>query len=87
MKNSIHVPTYLRVINTVLQKGQRNEEGISDYEGISAWTEYDGYTCTLSNGKVTFTLFFHNKYEFDYKNSDDFDKFQKKILQIDQLTN
>lgn len=58
------------------------EQGKHTLEGITAYTDHDGYTVFLEGHNTKLTLEFHNKYHLDYESVRDYDLFMKKIEQI-----
>ncbi|WP_199610925.1 DUF3081 domain-containing protein [Flocculibacter collagenilyticus] len=83
MQNPIDVQQVLRVFDKVTQRGER-KEGSYYLDGITATQAEDGYTITLSDANVTLSLFFHNKYNFDYADNAAFDRFIKRVKHIDK---
>ena len=49
---------------------------------VAAWTDFDGYTCFLSDQQVTITLYFHNKYQVDAISTQALEQFELKITAI-----
>lgn len=78
MQNSIDVKAVLLIFQHVITNGEQQGEKYH-YEELFAWTDFDGYTCYLSDGKVTVTVFFHNKYDIDFETEADLSKFEKNI--------
>lgn len=71
----------MQALHNIFEHGEKTERGF-ELNGIVAVSDHDGYTCTLCNDKVSFNLFFHNKYSFDYQSDDDLLKFERKIAAI-----
>ena len=82
-KNLISSHQVLRVFNLVTTHGERTDSGYV-YEGLHASTDFEGYTIILSNNKVTYTLFFHNKYRAEYQHSRDWDDFLKQLTEVEK---
>jgi len=52
------------------------------FEGFTAFTDFDGYTVTISQRDVTLTIFFHNKYDVSFKDAEDLDNFLKQLYNL-----
>ncbi|AZG34971.1 MAG: DUF3081 domain-containing protein [Shewanella psychromarinicola] len=89
MKNEIDIHRALKVFNKVTQHGEKRaiEDGHFGHDywlcGISAQTDHDGYTITLSDAQVSLTVFFHNKYQFEYPTSDALDNFLRRFNDVE----
>ncbi len=82
MDNKINVPTALKAFEVIIEQGEVQEDGARLLKGITARAEYDGYTVFLSDGRVTLYIYFHNKYQIDYQQRDDFDKFVANLERL-----
>ena len=78
MEKHFDIGKALRVYDKVVSNGIKKQEKY-EYLGLSAWSAVDGYTVQLSDESVTLSIYFHNKYEFDYKNSKQLEAFIKKL--------
>ena len=88
MKNEIDIHRALRVFNSITLLGEKQTNDISaSYQlcGINAETDFDGYTITLSDAQVCLTIYFHNKYQFDYPNNDALDNFLRRFSDIENV--
>ena len=56
---------YLSIFNKIVSNGDKLD-GKYLYQGITAWYDYDGYTCYLSYKDLTLTLLFHGKYSYEF---------------------
>lgn len=83
MKNEIDQRLMLDVFEKIHQHGKA-EQGQHTLEGITAYTDHDGYTVYLEGHQVKMRLEFHNKYHLDYENQRDFDLFMGKLNQINR---
>lgn len=81
MSNRIDLKACLSVFNHVLSHGDRNDENYV-FQGFTAWSDFDGYTCFLKYREVTLTMMFHGKYEIDYPNREELVAFENKIAQF-----
>jgi len=94
MKNEIDIQRALKVFNKVTQYGEKRvtsheEDSNSIYGdgyhlcGINAQTDHDGYTIVLSDAQVSLTVFFHNKYQFEYPTHDALDNFLRRFTDVE----
>lgn len=81
MKNEIDHRLLLDAYEKIHTHGKA-EQGRHTLEGITAYTDHDGYTVFLEGHNVSLTLEFHNKYRLDYKSDREYQLFMKKIEQI-----
>jgi len=82
MEKHLDISKALRVYNIVTSNGIKKQEKYQ-YQGLSAWGAVDGYTVHLSDETVTLSIYFHNKFEIEHKNSKQLDAFIKKLGIID----
>ncbi|MCL1114564.1 MULTISPECIES: DUF3081 domain-containing protein [Shewanella] len=94
MKNEIDIHRALKVFNKVTQYGEKRMTANTDAKasvfgsdyylcGISAQTDHDGYTIVLSDAQVSLTVFFHNKYQFEYPSNDALDNFLRRFNDVE----
>lgn len=81
MKNEIDHRLVLDAFEKIHQHGKA-EQGKHVLEGITGYTDYDGYTVFLEGHNVKMRLEFHNKYHLDYESERDAELFLKKLKQI-----
>ncbi|WP_299010454.1 DUF3081 family protein [uncultured Shewanella sp.] len=81
MKNEIDVHQALAVVNKITRDGVK-KDGVYHFEGLTVESDSDGYTVVLTDGRTSLTLFFHNKYEFDYPDSTAFENFMRRYWAI-----
>ncbi|GGB52443.1 DUF3081 domain-containing protein [Shewanella inventionis] len=99
MKNEIDIHRALKVFNKVTQYGEKRTAKSDDTQksvfgndyylcGITAQTDHDGYTIVLSDTQVSLTVFFHNKYQFEYPSNEALDNFLRRFSDVEnyQLT-
>ncbi len=72
----MNIKNYLRLFNKVVNNGMRQGDKY-ELEQIMAWHDFDGYTCYLGYKDVTMSIYFHNKYEFDYQDKHSLQAFHK----------
>ncbi|QBY04808.1 DUF3081 domain-containing protein [Thalassotalea sp. HSM 43] len=78
MENLIDNKLALTAFERITRLGEKTDTGYQ-FQGVSAWQDYDGYTCFLGYNDVTMTLMFHGKYDIEYSTSDSLKQFMKKI--------
>lgn len=81
MKNEIDVHQALAVVNKITRDGVK-QEGSYHFEGLTVEPDSDGYTVVLTDGRTSLTLFFHNKYEFDYPDSTALESFMHRYWTV-----
>ncbi|WP_051252578.1 DUF3081 family protein [Ferrimonas kyonanensis] len=84
MRNSLNCRTLLRVHQRVVDRGQWSD-GRYGYLGLWAWSDFDGYTAFLGNDDVTLSVFFHNRYQFDYSDSAALAQFLAAVERVAEL--
>lgn len=63
--DKVNIQNALSVFNIVTTQGERNGEEYH-YNGLIAKTDFDGYTVILKNNYASLTIYFHNKFSFEY---------------------
>lgn len=87
MKNAIDIYQALKVFNKITEFGEKHP-GESGYNstyhlcGLHAETGYDGYTITLSDGRTSLNIYFHNKYQFEYPDNEAFENFMRRFSEV-----
>ena len=81
MKNSIDLKRCLSVYDKITTNGELRD-GKYHYQGMEAWTDFDGYTCYLLYADVTVTLMFHGKYDVQFKDNDSLKRFDNKLHEL-----
>ncbi|GAP73575.1 MULTISPECIES: DUF3081 domain-containing protein [Pseudoalteromonas] len=81
MKNEIDSKTLLRVYEHIQKHGEQTDEG-KFYEGLTAFSDVDGYTVYLQGSGVLMRFGFHNTYHLDYQSDKNKEDFIKKIEAI-----
>ncbi len=72
---------FLRVFEHIISKGE-NKGDKHQLGELSAWQDFDGYTCWLSYRDVTVTLMFHGKLKVDYEKMDNYDDLLMRCRRI-----
>ncbi len=59
---------YLHVFNIVISQGEKRQN-VFHFDELTAWHDFDGYTCYLGYKDLTMSLAFHSKfsYQFEHK--------------------
>ncbi|MGF1768823.1 DUF3081 domain-containing protein [Enterovibrio makurazakiensis] len=78
MKNELNAAKLLAAFEVVMEKGTNTEFG-KVYQGIEAYTDYDGYNVFLKGNGVELHIGFHNTYDLKYDQAHLKDSFLKKI--------
>lgn len=79
--HNLQTRDFLFLFDLVTTQGDK-ESGVSCFEGIKAWHDFDGYTCWLSYKDLTVTLLFHGKLDLDYQDKSTLDDFVKKLIRL-----
>ncbi len=78
MLEKVKVRKVLQVFEKIRSYGSPTDDGYM-LNGITATTDFDGYSAILKNDYVTLTVLFHNKFTFDYSNKKEKNLFLDKI--------
>jgi hypothetical protein len=81
LKNNLDIKRSLLIFNKIISKGEC-DNGRCILQGMTAWYDFDGYTCYLGFNEVTLTLLFHGKYHIDSPSKDSLTAFEKKLSQF-----
>ncbi|OCH19916.1 DUF3081 domain-containing protein [Aliivibrio sp. 1S128] len=81
MDSRLTTKEFLRVFDCVRSSGdlQNTKYHLDD---ISAWHDYDGYTCWLGYKDVIVTLMFHGSLKIEFDKSSNYSYFTKQCLAI-----
>ncbi len=85
MEEHFDIGLALRVFDKIISHGVKTEDRYV-YQNVTAWNDVDGYTVQLSDEQVTLSIYFHNRYEFDYESSKQLGIFLNKLKSIDIST-
>ena len=78
---NMNMSRYLYVFNYVLENGTKRQ-GKFHFSELSAWHDFDGYTCYLGYKDLTMSLYFHNRFEFDYQKKATLNDFKLLVNKI-----
>ena len=81
MKNKIDINLALLAFDKIRQVGEQSQQGCT-FEGVTASSDFDGYTLVLQDKLSSLTIFFHNKYELEGPDSKAMDRLVKNIEHI-----
>ena len=83
MQNELESKFLLSVFHKIVTFGEKTKQG-HRLAGVTAFSDFDGYTIFLQDAKVKMSFGFHNTYHLDYQSSSDFLDFEKKLKNIDK---
>lgn len=83
MKNELEHKLILKAFEVICQQGQKQTQGY-ELEGITAYTDFDGYTLYFEARGVLMRFGFHNTYHLDYSSEREKKDFLKKITLLSQ---
>lgn len=83
MKNELDTREILNIFEKIKEHGE-GEGGQYRLEGITAFTDHDGYTVYLEGHRTKLQTGFHNTYRLDYESQRDAEQFMKKLKFIDK---
>ncbi len=83
MLEKVNIKQALRAYQIIVSNGVRGEEG-HRFNGLTAFTDFDGYTVTIKNDYVRLDILFHNKIVFDFINDKEKVQFLEAIASIDK---
>ncbi len=71
----------LTAFNNILSNGRKDNREYH-YQGLTASSDFDGYTLFIKNQNVSLTIFFHNKYKIDFKHKLALNEFYEQLEKI-----
>ena len=74
----MNLSNYLYVFNQILSQGI-SCDGRYYFDQLSAWHDFDGYTCYIGYKDLTMTIYFHSKFSFEYEDSATYNRFTKWV--------
>lgn len=81
MKNELDPSKVLQAYENVMNNGSPTEFG-KIYEGVEAFSDYDGYNVFLRGNGVELKVGFHNTYHLEYEQEHLKETFLKKIAML-----
>lgn len=84
MKNKVDISVALLAYDKIIHQGSKGEQG-HEFEGLTASSDFDGYTLVLQDKLSSLTIFFHNKYELEGPDNKAMDRLIKNIEYVAKL--
>ncbi|GAL35086.1 DUF3081 domain-containing protein [Vibrio maritimus] len=81
MRNELDPNKILRAYDAVMENGTDTEFG-KIYEGVEAYSDYDGYNVYMRGNGVELKVGFHNTYHLEYDQEHLRDSFLKKVAML-----
>ena len=72
---------YLKAYHYIVSHGE-HQQGKYLFAELSAWHDFDGYSCWLGYKDLTIALLFHGRCSFDYEHEDTLNAFLKKATSM-----
>lgn len=69
---------YLSVFNHVIEQGEKKGNKYHSH-GLSAWHDFEGYTCYIGYQGLVMTIYFHNRYSYDIPDRETLAEFETLI--------
>ena len=83
MDEKVDIKRALRAFQIITSNGIKNEDGFQ-LSGLTAFTDFDGYTVTIKNDYVRLDILFHNKMSFTFANDKERYQFLETLEKIDK---
>lgn len=77
----VDVRMALRAYQNITRLGERDGEGYK-YDGLTASTDFDGYTVVISDGAVTLRIFFHHRFSIEPDKGKAIDQFLARLARV-----
>ena len=81
MKNELDPTKILHAYEALIEHGTPTEHG-KIYEGVEAFSDYDGYSIYLRGNGVELKVGFHNTYHLEYDQEHLKETFLKKVAML-----
>lgn len=81
MKNELDPTKILHAYEAIIENGTPTEYG-KIYEGVEAFSDYDGYSIYLRGNGVELKVGFHNTYHLEYDQEHLKESFLKKVAML-----
>ncbi|MFC5077913.1 hypothetical protein VTH8203_04710 [Vibrio thalassae] len=81
MKNQLDPGKLLQAYNNIMEHGTDTDLG-KIYDGVEAFSGYDGYNVYLRGNGVELKVGFHNTYHLEYDQEHLRDRFLKKVASL-----
>jgi hypothetical protein len=73
----------LRAYQKIVDLGRRDGE-VCEFGGLTAVTDFDGYTVSISDGIITLRVLFHSRFVFEPQEGRAIDQF---LIRLDKVAN
>ena len=67
MENELDIHQALKVFHKIVKMGEKHGDGHT-LLGVTALSDFDGYTIILQDNNASLTIYFHNKYQIESTN-------------------
>ncbi|MGR5092860.1 DUF3081 domain-containing protein [Vibrio maritimus] len=81
MKNELDPNKVLKAYDNIMSNGTATELG-KIYEGVEAYSDYDGYNVYMRGNGVELSIGFHNTYHLEYDQEHLRDSFLRKVAML-----
>ncbi|NCP65764.1 MAG: DUF3081 domain-containing protein [Paraglaciecola sp.] len=81
MKNELDSKFILQVFELIRQQGEKQDD-VYVFKGVTASSDFDGYTLFLRDHHVQLSFGFHNQYHLDYEKDEHLEQFINKLKTI-----
>lgn len=81
MKNELDPNKVLKAYDTIMSNGTKTELG-KIFEGVEAYSDYDGYNVYMRGNGVELSIGFHNTYHLEYDQEHLRDSFLRKVAML-----
>ncbi|WP_026971362.1 DUF3081 domain-containing protein [Aliagarivorans marinus] len=81
MDSRLTIRDFLRVFDLVSSNGTKQQSKYQ-LDGLSAWHDFDGYTCWLGYKDVTVTLMFHGSLKIEYDKPSSYNELVERCLAL-----
>ena len=81
MRNELDHRVILRAYHRICEQGDKVQKGHC-FEGITTYTDYDGYTLYFEAKDVLMSFGFHNTYHLEYQSERAKREFMKRVEAI-----
>lgn len=81
MDHLINPKDVVKAYQLIRENGQKEPEGFR-YKGLLAENDLDGYTVFVTDGKVNMAVYYHYKYNLEYTDKKELERFKGNIEAI-----
>ena len=84
LDKKVNVGKAFRAYQKVVDLGVKEKDQYV-FQGVTVWSELDGYSITLTAGRVTLRIFFHQRFSLEAPNSEEAALFLRNLERIEQM--